>query len=391
MSSWHYDFGRQRAHRERVPALEAIETLDEIAKRDGVDREAHAETAEAVYRSYPARFQDEIEGMVDALPAPRSSILRYMFRASDVVEEAIDDGDDDEGSADDGGAGEGCTTAIVALEASATGAPMLLKVRDVKAKGLQPQAIVERPATGDHHGFVSLSTSMTPAVFQGVNDRGLAAANSFVDLADEDLDESEYVRNGVLIRRILEECDSVAEAEDLAESVPVERSKGLNLFVVDGEKAATIELDPDAAKARPIAGDVVVRSNHFPAREAAIYPSSRKRFERALEIVEELDGEIAAADLLAFATDHRNGPGPDSICRHPSAAADSIAAQAESTTVSTCLFAGGETFFRGTFGNACEHPFLEISLGADRPEALASGARWRATVGNDCVPTPTER
>ena len=386
MSSWHYDFGSQRAHRERVPALEAIETLDEIAKRDGVDREAHAETAEAVYRSYPARFRDEIEGMVDALPAPRSSILRYMFRASDVVEEAIDDGDDEEGSAD-----EGCTTAIVSAEASATGAPMLLKVRDVKAKGLQPQAIVERPTTEDHHGFVSLSTSMTPAVFQGVNDEGLAAANSFVDLADEDLDESEYVRNGVLIRRILEECASVEDATSLAESVPVERSKGLNLFVVDGEEAATIELDPDAAKARPIAGDVVVRSNHFPAREAAIYPSSRKRFERALEIVEGLDGEVAAADLLAFATDHRNGPGPDSICRHPSAASDSLAAQAESTTVSTCLFAGGERSFRGTFGNACEHPFLEVSLGANRPEALASGARWRATVGDDCVPTVTER
>lgn len=75
MSSWYYDFGQRRARTERNPALEAIGTVDEIARLVGVDREAHIETAEAVYLSFPARFQDEIDGMVDALPVSRSSIF----------------------------------------------------------------------------------------------------------------------------------------------------------------------------------------------------------------------------------------------------------------------------------------------------------------------------
>jgi hypothetical protein len=334
--------------------------------------------------------------MIDVLPVTRSSALLYMFRASDVVEEAIGEDEADErdaaaetaedGNAQDRESGEGCTTAIVAPAASTVDAPLLLKVRDVKAKGLQPQAIVERPATEDHHGFVSLSTSMTPAVFQGVNDRGLAAANSFVDLADEELDESEYVRNGVLIRRILEECASVAEARELADEVPVERSKGLNLFVVDENEAATIELDPDAAERRPYDDPILVRANHYPSREAAIYPSSEKRYERACEIVDEVGNPVSIDDLEEFARDHHNGPGPDSICRHPSASPDTVEAQSESTTVSTSVFVGGETSFRGTFGNACENGILEVEYGVDRPEELASGAQWRATVGSEWLP-----
>lgn len=394
MSSWHYEFGRQRAYRERVPVLEIVETLEGIVEREDVYRDDHVKTAEAAYRGVPKRYQDEIDGMIDGLPITRSSALLYMFRTSDVVEEAIgednEDGgevdDHDEGGHDAGPAGEGCTIAIVAPEASAVDAPLLLKVRDVKAKGLQPQTIVERPATDDHHGFVSLSTSMTPAVFQGVNDHGLAAANSFVDLADEDLEESEYLRNGILIRRILEECASVDEATELAENVPVERSKGLNLFVVDEDEAATLELDPDAAERRLYDDSILVRANHYPSREAAIYPSSEKRYERACEIVDEVGDPVSIDDLEGFARDHRNGPGPDSICRHSSATPDTVEAQSESTTVSMSVFIGGETSFRGTFGNACKNDILDVKYGADRFEDLASGVRWRATVGSEWLP-----
>lgn len=47
MSSWYYDFGQRRARTERNPALEAIETLDELAILDDELADAYARSKAA--------------------------------------------------------------------------------------------------------------------------------------------------------------------------------------------------------------------------------------------------------------------------------------------------------------------------------------------------------
>lgn len=346
--------GAERARRERELTTAAVHDLVSLLDDRGVGVDDYVETADRVRASTPERYCAEFDGMAAELSVSGTELAVYTFALSDVVSDLTD-----------GGAGEECTNAVVTADRSATGAPLVLKNRDISARGLRPQTVLELPAIGDHHAVLTTSTAGSVFVFQGVNDAGLVAANTFVDREREDVDTENRLRNGVLVRRVLEECDDVADAVSLVEDCDVARSKGLTLSLADGERARLLEIDPQAPETRtvPLEGGAVGRTNHFPdLGEPADDDSTAYRLARARQLVAELPDEATVEDLRDVATDHRNGPGPNSICRHPVSPNGDPFTLGQSTTVGTTLYRGGEPAMFSVVGNPCRSRLQRYEL-----------------------------
>jgi hypothetical protein len=269
----------------------------------------------------------------------------YAFALSDVTSDVTGEEGED----------EGCTNAVVGPDRSADGAPLVLKNRDISARGLRPQTVLEVPPMGGNHGFLTLSTAGSVFVFQGVNDAGLVAANTFVDRAREAVDTADRLRNGVLVRRVLEECADVEQALAFVGDRPINRSKGLTLSLADGGDARLLELDPQADGIREVGeSGVVGRTNHFPGvSDPEEDDSTVFRLRRERQLVADLPAAVGPEDLLDVATDHRNGPGPNSICRHHVDTAGDPHSLGQSTTVGTTVYRGGEAAMLSVVGNPC--------------------------------------
>jgi hypothetical protein len=346
--------GAERARRERELTTAAVHDLVSLLDDRGVGVDTYLETADSVRASVPERYRAEFEGMVSELSVSEDELALYTFGLSEVASDLTD-----------GAAGEECTNAVVAAERSATGAPLVLKNRDISARGLRPQTVFELPPVGDHNAVLTTSTAGSVFVFQGVNDAGLVAANTFVDRAREDVDTEDRLRNGVLVRRILEECDDVDGALSLVEDCDVATSKGLTLSLADGTDARLLELDPQGPTVRtvPLADGAVGRTNHFPgAGDPEDDDSTVFRLERARRLVDGLPDDATVEDLFDVASDHRNGPGPNSICRHPVSPQGDPFTLGQSTTVGTTVYRGGEPAMFSAVGNPCRSGFRRYEL-----------------------------
>jgi hypothetical protein len=346
------EFGRERARTNGAGVEAAVRDLHDLLAEGDTERDVadYLEHARAVRERIPARYRAEFEGVAAALSVPEPELTLWTFAGGKAVTDLG-------GSGDDGADGEGCTNATVAARRAAGDAPLVLKNRDRSGRGLAPQSVLEAPSVGGRHGFLSVSTACHPFVFQGVNDAGLVAANSYVSRARESVPEAERLPNGVLVRRVLEECDSVAAARALVESASLERSKGLTLSVADAESAVLLEVDPQPAEVRVVEaeGGAVASANHFPGRsEDAAGTSSDYRLSRAETLLSDVADGVSVDDLFALARDHRNGPGPNSVCRHPSDEHGDPFVLSESTTLSTTVYRGGEPALWATVGNPCE-------------------------------------
>lgn len=100
---------------------------------------------------------------------------------------------------------------------------LVLKNRDIAGRGVRPKAVYQQPAIDGYHGYLTVDTCGTAMLFKGVNDRGLVAANTHIDVERDDAGPAERIRNGTVIRVLLEECATVGEARDRLESYPTDR------------------------------------------------------------------------------------------------------------------------------------------------------------------------
>jgi hypothetical protein len=354
--------------REGEVVVDAIGTLTGLLSEHEIDRDSYDEQARRKLHGLPERYREEFCGMADVLPVSAENLRLYMFAIGDVTD-AIADGSPP---------AEGCTNIVVAGERTVHSHPLVCKNRDVSGAGIRPQAVVTYPSIGDRHGFVTLSTCGSVLVFQGVNDAGLVAANTFVNV-DTDTDTEQEILNGVLVRQILEECSTVADARAFIAGCPLDRIQGLTLVLADGTNAVMLEIDPLVAEVRTISGPIAVRTNHFVGARPDDEESTAMRFVRARELAADLPGEVSRTELFAAAGDHHNGPGPDSICRHGSDDSGPYRL-AHSTTVSTTVFRGGATTYHGLVGNPCRSSPVELAVGGTIPDDLRTGQRWRGTL-----------
>lgn len=359
--------GRRRARLERDAIEWVVGTIRERLAAADVDTAPLVETANATLAGIPSRHRAAFEGMLEELSVDRDVYAAYAFAFSELAR-ALEDGTV-EGS-------EGCTNVLVAASRAATDGSLVAKNRDVVGRGVRPVSIVEQPAIGEYHGYITVDTCGTVLQYKGVNDAGLVAANTHVGVAREEVDPGEGVRNGTVVRRILEECASVDEARALVDSYPARLFTGQTLLLADADDAVVLEVDPIAASVLPVTDPVVARTNHFLRTDSPRPDSSVVRLARARALLEDVDGPVTPGDLRTIATDHENGPGEDSICRHMGERADHAAAFGQETTVSASVFEGGRVAVDAAVGYPCADGFTTFEFGGEIPRDVRSGKRW---------------
>jgi hypothetical protein len=119
-----------------------------------------------------------------------------------------------------------CTIAVILGRATADGRPLLWKNRDVTE-----QDNIVRFYAGKVHDYLGLSDAgAADKIFAGLNAAGLAIVNA----VSSDLEGTSESENGVIIKRILEECATVDEVDALlAATNAAGRKTRANLGVID--------------------------------------------------------------------------------------------------------------------------------------------------------------
>jgi isopenicillin-N N-acyltransferase-like protein len=157
----------------------------------------------------------------------------------------------------------------------------------------------------------------------GVNDAGLGV---MLNMLHHRADDQATVRDGarigypvhVLLRTLLEDCGSVAEARDLVSGLAFTASSAVTVVDRDGD-AASLETFPDGVgEVKPEAG-LLVRTNHFVSAEgepgclAGIVDDNS--WVRRDHLVDTLTARPpATADDVHAAMAHHDPAGP--VCRH---------------------------------------------------------------------------
>ncbi|WP_276255174.1 C45 family autoproteolytic acyltransferase/hydolase [Halomontanus rarus] len=379
------ELGRRRGRLQRDAVEWAVDEIDDQCSDADVDLAPFAETAEATLETIPSRHRAAFEGMAAVLDVDRDVYAAYAFAFSDLARALADASG---GSSSSRGRSEigsrtetetrsdGCTNVLVSDSHTTTDGPLAFKNRDIVGRGTRPVAIVEQPAIGPYHGYITVDTCGTVLLYKGANDAGLVAANTHIDVTQEDVGPGEGVRNGTVVRRILEECSTVGEARDLVESYPPQLFTGHSLLLADAEESLLLEVDPIAETVQPVDEPVVARTNHFLESESPVPVSSEERLERARALLADVEGPYSEGDLRRVSTDHEYVPGEYSICRHAGENAAGPEAFGQETTVSASLFEGGEAAVDAAIGYPCIDGFAHYELGGDVPEDLLSGRRW---------------
>ncbi|QLK24755.1 C45 family peptidase [Natrinema zhouii] len=358
---------RRRAETEREAVEWAVAELESLIADADVDLEPLLEYARRSRESMPDRHVRAYEAMAETLDVEPDVYEAYAFAYSDLCDELADEPADDPS--------RGCTNALVSPPRAAGDGSLVLKNRDIAGRGARPKSVVEQPPIDDYHGFLTVDTCGTVMLYKGVNDRGLVAANTYIDANRDDIEPEAQFRNGTVVRRVLEECATVADARELLESIPTRQLMAQTLFLADESDAVLLEVNPLEERIAVADDGAVARTNHFVLSRSETTESSRRRRERATELLEAENDEIDRNYLWEIAEDHENGPGNESICRHPEPETDEHAF-GQLTTASAAVFEGGSPTVEIVMGNPCETEPARCSFGDEIPTPLRTGDRW---------------
>ena len=371
---------RRRAETEREAVEWAIDELESAIIDADVDLEPLLEYAHRSQRSLPDRHRRAYEAMAETFDVESDVYEVYVFAYAECCEELAGDGGRSEKNP------KGCTNVLVApqaidsdgglgTESETDAGPLVLKNRDIAGRGTRPKSVIEQPPIDGYYGFLTVDTCGTISIYKGVNERGLVAANTYIDSNRDDVDPANQLRNGTVIRMLLEECATVAEARSLLESQPIRQLMSQTLFLADGTEGVLLEIDPTAERIAVDDSPIVTRTNHFVRSASTETASSTTRRQRALELLNGVDG-IDRDELWAIAQDHENGPGDDSICRHPEPETDEPHAFGQLTTASAAVFEGGSPAIDIATGNPCTLERTRCVFGDEIPTDLRTGQRW---------------
>jgi isopenicillin-N N-acyltransferase like protein len=133
---------------------------------------------------------------------------------------------------------------------------------------------IRRP-TGKH-AFASVGFIGLFGCLSGMNDSGLALAELAVGSARDgspqvDLKGVPYM---FTLRRVLEECTTVEEAERLVRSTP--RTTRENWAICDKHRAVVLEVTPKTVVVRPAEEGICACTNHFRTKELAVDTSCER-------------------------------------------------------------------------------------------------------------------
>jgi predicted choloylglycine hydrolase len=311
----HYDMGRQ--HGQQVRGLRpqiaaAIAARFDQIKRDGPDARFTALLRETwdLIQEVDTALLAMIRGQAEALEIEFETLLRYdlitYLRDDLVIRRAMGN--------------EGCTTWAASGSCTVGGQPILVKNRDYRLDHLPLQLVVQATPS-DGYPYLYVSSAGSPGVFSaGINDAGLAVADTHVYSSDLGPGLPDYA----LMMHLLEEHNSVSSALDYLRSVP--RMGRNNLILADAQgHLAVFESGCSRFGLFEIRQGTLVNTNHFASAEMQGYfvemdpPEARgstfRRHERVTTALGAAWGQIDVPFAQRLMADH-NGP-LASLCCHP--------------------------------------------------------------------------
>lgn len=156
----------------------------------------------------------------------------------------------------------GCSSLAPAPARSGTGGPLLARNLDFFSLGyLHEYSLLTVYAHEHGRPFAAVGFPGAVGVFSGMNDAGLAAVTHEVFGAPGRGFNPRGVPFAVAVRRVLETCETVDEAEAAFRAVP--RATAVSVVLCDRRTAAVLEVSPDAVVRRDPTAGVSVCTNHF--------------------------------------------------------------------------------------------------------------------------------
>jgi hypothetical protein len=189
----------------------------------------------------------------------------------------------------------GCSSIIIEPERSATGGPLFGRNFDFLTLGeLHKYSLVTVFRPEGFRAFASVGFPGLVGVFSGMNDAGLAVATLDVEASADG--SRKFNPQGTplafVFRRILEECATVDEAEQLLRG---ERpTTWMNLAVCDRNGGAVFEITPDTIARRDDDDHLLFCTNHFRAPGLTVGETCR-RYDALQQLP--LDQPIDVADV----------------------------------------------------------------------------------------------
>ena len=351
-----YTQGRQHGHQVqslRPQIAHAIEVRFAQMERDGADVhfERLLQEMRDLLQEIDTPLLDLIRGQAEALEFEFDTLLRYSlvsYLRDDLLTRQPR-------------AAEGCTTwaatgSTTVAGADGTSGPLLAKNRDYRPEHLPLQVVIQvTPRLG--YRYVCSGSAGSPGVFcAGINQAGLAVADTYVTSTDLGPGLPDYS----LMMHLLEEHDCVPSALDYLRSVP--RMGRNNLILADARgHLAVFEIGHRTYGLFETYDGVLINTNHFASPELRgcfvdtsephMKGNSFHRREQAERALEAALGRIDVPFAQRLMATHA---GPlASICRHP-------AEGCSSSTISASIFSPARRVMLFCHGQPCQGRYDEL-------------------------------
>jgi predicted choloylglycine hydrolase len=341
----HYEMGRQHGHqvlelREMIAAtMEA-----RLCRLEANDTDVSLRELGAIWQDIAPSTLAMLRGMADGLRLPFPRLFAYAA-ASYLDDLRL------------GSSGaEGCTVWAASRSATPDGSPILTKNRDYAIGHLPLQALAYAvPRQGYRSVYVTSAGS--PAVFSsGMNERGLAVADTHVSSRDIGPGLSRYT----LMMNLLEQHADVASALAYLREVPQMGAGNMLMADAAGELAACESGYRDHGVLRAEA-DRLVATNHFVSaalRDAYLegdrgaHADSQARYETVWTALQHARGGLDVEHAKKLMAGHANhGP---AICRHK--------VGTDSGTISNVIFLPAQRRLLFCSGFPCQGAYTVHSL-----------------------------
>lgn len=254
---------------------------------------------------------------------------------------------------------QGCTTWAAAGPITRDGIPILAKNRDYRSDHQQLQCLVQaHPNHGYRYSY--LTSAGSPGVFSsGMNEAGLAAADTHVS----SLDIGPGLPRYATMMEILEHHDNVTSALDYLKDNQHTGNGTITLLDAEGEMAVYETGNTISGTIRSEEG-FVVSTNHFVSpqlsklwrdkAEQKFRGNSMGRYAKVRKELQGAKGEVDVSWAKGLMTSH--GIPGEAICRHVGDAAPN------STTISSILFLPEEKLIYLSNGSPCTNNFHTYSF-----------------------------
>jgi len=251
------EIGRQKADLTADAARKIAEypklLLERSSRKDRLPR--YLEMGKALLKNLPADYLTEMQAFAD-----RAGIDREMGAIGNVLADIYRNS-------------FACSSLIVEPEHSKTGGPLFGRNLDFYTLGLlEPYSLVTVHRPKGKRAFVAVGFPGLFGCLSGMNDAGLALAVHEVFLSQDGspIFNPKGMPYAFCFRQILEQCETIDEAEKMLRATP--RTTILSLALCDRQRGVVLEMTPETVAARHASDGILACTNHFRTDELAMLP-----------------------------------------------------------------------------------------------------------------------